>query len=122
MSGWGSRIAGVMSLVVPLSPVVGAQWPSYPTPGVPRTPDGKPVLDGPAPRTPDGKVDFSGIWSRIPLSTFREVAGRGFQLPLRPWAVELRKKRMAHNNTGSRIHGPHRQVRRRARARFLRDG
>ena len=94
VSGWGSRIAG---LVVPLSPVVGAQWPSYPTPGVPRTPDG------------------------IPLSTFGEVAGRGFQLPLRPWVAEL-KRRMAHNNTGSRTHGPHRQARRRARARFLRDG
>jgi len=119
VSGWGSRIAGVITLVVALSPVVGAQWPSYPTPGVPRTPDGKPVLDGPAPRTPDGKVDFSGIWSRvggggrgragappaptttpdgIPLSTFGEVAGRGFQLPLQPWAAELKKKRMADNN------------------------
>ncbi len=119
MSGWGSRIAGVITLVVALSPVVGAQWPSYPTPGVPRTPDGKPVLDGPAPRTPDGRVDFSGIWNGvggggrgragappaptttpdgIPLSTFGEVAGRGFELPLQPWAAELKKKRRADNN------------------------
>jgi len=119
VSGWGPRIVGVLAIVVALSPVVGAQWPSYPTPGVPRTPDGKPVLDGLAPRTPDGKVDFSGIWNRIggggrgragapppptttpdgiPLSTFGEVAGRGFQLPLQPWAAELKKKRMADNN------------------------
>ena len=119
MIGWGSRIGGVIAVVVALSPVVGAQWPSYPTPGVPRTPDGKPVLDGPAPRTPDGKADFSGVWNRvggggrgragappaptttpdgIPLSTFGEVAGRGFQLPLQPWAAELKKKRMADNN------------------------
>ena len=119
MSGWGARTAGVMAIVVTLSAVLGAQWPSYPTPGVPRTPDGKPVLDGPAPRTPDGKIDFSGIWSRaggggrgragapaaptatpdgIPISTFGEVAGRGYQLPLQPWAAELKKKRMADNN------------------------
>ena len=39
-----------------------AQWPSYPTPGVPRTPDGKPNLSAPAPKTPDGKPDLTGIW------------------------------------------------------------
>ena len=99
-----------------------AQWPSYPTPDVPRTPDGKPILDGPAPRTPDGKVDFSGIWEirfgggggrgrgrpaarrrRLrprtpPVSQFFEVAGRGYPLPLQPWAADLKKKRMADNS------------------------
>jgi len=39
-----------------------AQWPDYPTPGVPRTADGKPNLEGPAPRTADGHPDLSGIW------------------------------------------------------------
>jgi hypothetical protein len=39
-----------------------AQWISYPTPGIPRTPDGKPNLSAPAPKTPDGKPDLSGIW------------------------------------------------------------
>ena len=51
-----------MAIVAAMSATVAAQWPSYPTPGVPRTADGKPILDGPAPRTADGKVDFSGIW------------------------------------------------------------
>ena len=40
----------------------GAQWLNYPTPGLPRTKDGKPNLSAPAPRTADGKPDFSGVW------------------------------------------------------------
>ena len=39
-----------------------AQWLKYPTPGIPRTADGKPNLTAPAPRTSDGKPDFSGVW------------------------------------------------------------
>jgi len=42
---------------------VWAQWPSYPTPGVPKGADGKPDLTAPAPRTPDAKPDLSGIWT-----------------------------------------------------------
>ncbi len=40
-----------------------AQWPDYKTSGVPRSPDGKPILDGPTPKTPDGHPDFSGVWA-----------------------------------------------------------
>ncbi len=39
-----------------------AQWLNFPTPGTPRTPDGKPDLAAPAPRTADGKPDLSGVW------------------------------------------------------------
>ena len=115
-----ARIVIVVALLVASSPLLTAQWPSYPTPGVPRDAKGAPTLDAPAPRTPDGKVDFSGIWTRggggggrgrgagaapaptttpdgIPLSSFGEVAGRGFALPMQPWAAELKKKRMANN-------------------------
>ncbi|HSP67419.1 MAG TPA: hypothetical protein VLN48_06810, partial [Bryobacteraceae bacterium] len=38
------------------------QWFKVPTPGIPRTPDGKPNLTAPAPRGPDGKPILSGIW------------------------------------------------------------
>ena len=40
-----------------------AQWVDHPTPGIPRTADGKPNLTAPAPRTTDGKPDLSGLWS-----------------------------------------------------------
>jgi hypothetical protein len=39
-----------------------AQWPNYPTPGVPKTADGKPNLAGPTPRAADGHPDLSGVW------------------------------------------------------------
>src|SRR5271165_5887498 len=52
-------LAGAIAMTAALL----AQWPDYKTSGVPRAPDGKPILDGPTPRTPDGKPDFSGIWA-----------------------------------------------------------
>ena len=98
-----------------------AQWPPYPTPNVPRLPDGSPDLEGPAPRTADGKPDLSGIWSfrnrhttgeqgrpvgpapepppgAPPYVSFWDI-GYGFEngLPYRPWARELRDERMANN-------------------------
>src|SRR5947209_5881391 len=39
-----------------------AQWLDFPTPGTPRTRDGKPNLAAPAPRAADGKPDLSGVW------------------------------------------------------------
>ena len=49
-----------------LSLTASAQWLHHPTPGIPRTPDGKPNLTAPAPRTADGKPDLSGIWTMAP--------------------------------------------------------
>ena len=50
--------AALWLLPVPLC----AQWLNLPTPGIPRTADGKPILTAPAPRTPYGKPDLSGMW------------------------------------------------------------
>src|SRR5689334_2659813 len=43
-----------------------AQWLNYPTPGTPRTRDGKPDLFAPAPRASKGRPDLSGIWQVAP--------------------------------------------------------
>jgi hypothetical protein len=43
----------------------GAQWLSHPTPGTPRTKDGKPNLSAKTPRLA-GKPDLSGVWELDP--------------------------------------------------------
>ena len=48
-----TKLLAAALLAVPLT----AQWLAHPTPGIPRTPDGKPNLSAPAPRTADGKPD-----------------------------------------------------------------
>jgi hypothetical protein len=91
----------LVSTFVPLS----AQWLRYPTPGLPRTADGKPNLSVPVPKTADGKPDLSGIW---------EVDGEGSvslyggytthfmdfavdlkpgEAPFQPWAKALSQER-----------------------------
>ena len=39
---------------------LAAQWIDYPTPNIPRMPNGKVNLDAPVPKTSDGKPDLTG--------------------------------------------------------------
>lgn len=55
-------------LLALLSTAAHAQWLNFPTPGTPRTPDGKPNLSAPAPRTAGGQPDLSGVWHVQPTS------------------------------------------------------
>ena len=108
----------VCVICAPLS----AQWLNYPTPGIPRLPDGKPNLTAPAPKTADGKPDLAGIWGlscpigNAPVGDFEgkptvycatevavppmfgnigAVAKDG--VPYQPWAAELVKKTFENN-------------------------
>src|SRR5260370_31079412 len=61
-------------LVVLLAASVAAQCLNHPTPGIPRTKDGKPNLAAPAPRTPDGHPDLSGAWYKLSPKYGRNIA------------------------------------------------
>ena len=60
------RSSWVLTAVLIGSVGAHAQWLKHPTPGTPRTKDGKPNLSAPAPRAADGKPDLSGVWQPEP--------------------------------------------------------
>src|SRR5262245_11490131 len=86
----------VLSMYVALS----AQWVRYPTPGIPRTADGKPNLSAPAPRTSDGKPDLSGIWKAADPRYFQDLGAGGVEIPMLPWAKALYEERKANLQKG----------------------
>jgi hypothetical protein len=71
---------------------VAAQWLNYPTPGIPRTADGKPNLTAPAPRTGDGRPDLTGLWT-----SFVGVADLKLE-DAQPWARALVQQRRDNFN------------------------
>lgn len=91
----------MFSMAAPLC----AQWINYPTPGIPRTADGKPNLSAPPPRTADGHPDLSGIWavecgiygrdSCFTSSVFFDLAKnlKPGEVEMTPWAASIQKQR-----------------------------
>jgi len=73
---------------------LAAQWLNQPTPGIPRSADGKPNLSAPAPRAPDGKPDLSGLWNRISPKYSRNIAADLKPADIQPWAQKLVDQRV----------------------------
>jgi hypothetical protein len=83
----------VLCVAVPGVMPLGAQWVNYPTPGIPRTKDGKPNLSAPTPRTREGKPDFSGIWAAPDGRYLENLAADGVEVSMQPWAAKLFQER-----------------------------
>jgi hypothetical protein len=89
--------AGAILISVLCGPL-SAQWFGFPTPGMPRTEDGKPNLSAPAPKAPDGHPDLSGVWS--PDTRPLQVIAPDASIPFQPWSKKLTESRA--NGAGSR--------------------
>ena len=96
----------VVPLIAAFGAIASAQWLHQRTPGIPRTPDGKPDLNAPAP-----KSDVSGIWVRVPppgnpggpnFGNTVTYYTAGAEVPLLPWAAELLRKRRYDDLGGGR--------------------
>jgi hypothetical protein len=86
-------IAAVVSgLYLPLS----AQWINYPTPGLPRTANGRPNLSAPAPKMPDGTPDLSGVWEHLNSRTTAYYLDK-IAIPWKPEALALFKQNTENN-------------------------
>ncbi|MDE3159232.1 MAG: hypothetical protein KGM92_10735 [Acidobacteriota bacterium] len=94
-----TRLAAATALLLASVPLA-AQWLHYPTPGMPRTPEGKPHLSAPAPKMPDGKPDLSGIWASADNKYLQNLAADGIEVPFQPWAEKLYKERSENLGKG----------------------
>jgi hypothetical protein len=87
-----------------------AQWVNYPTPAIPRLPDGRPNLSAPAPRTVDGKPDLTGIWAAecsiygrdgcFTRGLFFDLAKdlKPADVEMTPWASAIQKQRESRDH------------------------
>ena len=83
-----------IAMMLLLAGAAAAQWTNFPTPGVPRLPNGKPDLSAPAPKTADGKPDLSGIWQTRPGYTGNIAKDlKPGEVSFQPWAEALYKHR-----------------------------
>ena len=87
------RCQRLLVLVALLAVGMQAQWLNFPTPGTPRTSDGKPNLTAAAPRGLDGQPDLSGVWMHetTTVAEVRRLFGNRFdaEITLAPPGMEI---------------------------------
>jgi hypothetical protein len=90
-------VTRIAVLFVAMGAAATAQWLNFPTPGLPRTADGKPNLAAPAPRAMDGKPDLSGLWMlNAGPGRVANIAADLKSADVQPWADELYKQRLGN--------------------------
>jgi hypothetical protein len=81
------------TIALAMSVPLAGQWLKYPTPGIPRTADGKPNLTAPTPKLSDGKPDLSGVWQIDGLGFAFNITGNQKTDNMLPSAQALYKQR-----------------------------
>jgi len=90
-----SAIASAVALVTLAAMPASAQWLRTPTPGIPRTADGKPNLAAPAPRAADGHPDLTGLWQLgIEIGYAANITADLAASDIQPWAAALSRRRL----------------------------
>ncbi len=94
-------IASMIAFLSLLTTSAAGQWPNYPTPGIPRFPDGKPNLEALTPRTAEGKPDLSGLWhvenANLLVTGFVGDVTQNAKLEdVQPWARSVTRERLSN--------------------------
>ena len=88
-------IALVATLLLTAAASLAGQWLKIPTPGIPRTADGRADLNAPTPRGPKGRPILAGLWRPSGKLIFDITGGLkpGDAIPYQPWAEALYQTR-----------------------------
>src|ERR1700724_1390962 len=86
-------ISGLILLGANIS--LPAQWLNQPTPGIPRTNDGKPNLSAAAPTASGCQPDLSGLWRLgVEIGVGANITGDLPPADIQPWVAALARRRL----------------------------